>query len=124
MFKLTNVQGATRMSGGIPLCTLPAGYLGSSFLGACMIACGFDTNASKIATLVIAAIFILALFWARREVLLVIPVSFMSTTEEQLQGLGSHSELRWLDPRLLVHQRVRRLTISRALYGCHELHVW
>jgi len=38
-----------------------------------MIACGFDTNASKIATLVMAGIFILALFWARREILLVIP---------------------------------------------------
>ncbi|PVG02142.1 hypothetical protein CPB86DRAFT_725915 [Serendipita vermifera] len=61
--------GATRMSGGIPLITLPAGYLGSSFMGACMIACGFNTNASKIATLVMAAVFILALFWSRRNVL-------------------------------------------------------
>ncbi|KAG8808694.1 hypothetical protein FRC19_005716, partial [Serendipita sp. 401] len=60
--------GATRMSGGIPLITLPAGYLGSSFMGACMIACGFNTNASKIASLVLAAIFILALFWARKSV--------------------------------------------------------
>jgi len=61
--------GATRMSGGIPLLTLPAGYLGSSFLGACMIACGFDTNASKVATLVLAVIFVLSLFWARKELL-------------------------------------------------------
>ncbi|CAG8709687.1 13961_t:CDS:1, partial [Acaulospora colombiana] len=61
--------GATRMSGGVPLITLPAGYLGSSFMGACMIACGFNTNASKIATLVMAAVFILALFWSRRNVL-------------------------------------------------------
>jgi hypothetical protein len=59
------------MSGGVPLITLPAGYLGSSFLGACMITCGFDTNASKVATLVLAAIFVLALFWARRQILLV-----------------------------------------------------
>ncbi|CAG8650723.1 3990_t:CDS:2 [Acaulospora colombiana] len=71
-FKLLTValhEGATRMSGGIPLITLPAGYLGSSFMGACMIACGFNTNASKIATLVMAAVFILALFWSRRNVL-------------------------------------------------------
>lgn len=46
--------GATRMSGGIPIITLPAGYLGSSFIGACLIACGFDTDASKVATLVLA----------------------------------------------------------------------
>lgn len=42
------------MSGGIPVITLPAGYLGSSFIGACLIACGFDTDASKVATLVLA----------------------------------------------------------------------
>ncbi|KAL4074567.1 peptidase M50B-like-domain-containing protein [Scleroderma yunnanense] len=40
--------GETRMSGGIPWISLPAGYLGSSFIGASLIACGFDTNASLI----------------------------------------------------------------------------
>jgi len=59
--------GATRMSGGIPWLTLPAGYLGSSFIGAALIACGFDTNASKIATLVMAVFFLFTLWWARRE---------------------------------------------------------
>jgi len=59
--------GATRMSGGIPWITLPAGYLGSSFIGAALIACGFDTKASKIACLVLAGFFILTLWWARRS---------------------------------------------------------
>lgn len=59
--------GATKMSGGIPWLTLPAGYLGSSFIGACLIACGFDTNASKVATLVLAAFFLVTLWWARRN---------------------------------------------------------
>ncbi|KAF8123757.1 peptidase M50B-like-domain-containing protein [Boletus edulis] len=59
--------GETRMSGGIPWITLPAGYLGSSFIGACLIACGFDTNASKIACLVLAAFFLFTLWWARRN---------------------------------------------------------
>lgn len=54
--------GATRMSGGIPWITLPAGYLGSSFIGACLIACGFDTNASKVATLVLAGFFLITLW--------------------------------------------------------------
>ncbi|KAG6826806.1 hypothetical protein H0H92_014340 [Tricholoma furcatifolium] len=57
------------MSGGIPWITLPAGYLGSSFIGACLIACGFDTNASKIASLVLAVFFIFTLWWARRNLL-------------------------------------------------------
>lgn len=61
--------GATRMSGGVPWLTLPAGYLGSSFIGAALIACGFDTNASKIACLVLAAFFLFTLWWARREIL-------------------------------------------------------
>ncbi|WFC93778.1 ATP adenylyltransferase [Malassezia brasiliensis] len=39
--------GATRMRGGIHLLTLPAGYLGSSLIGAILIACGFDERASK-----------------------------------------------------------------------------
>lgn len=59
--------GATNMSGGIPWLTLPAGYLGSSFIGACLIACGFDTNASKIASLVLAAFFLFTLWWARKS---------------------------------------------------------
>ncbi|KAH7914090.1 peptidase M50B-like-domain-containing protein [Hygrophoropsis aurantiaca] len=59
--------GETRMSGGIHWITLPAGYLGSSFIGACLITCGFDTNASKVASLVLAVFFIFTLWWARRN---------------------------------------------------------
>jgi len=59
--------GATRMAGGISWITLPAGYLGSSFIGACLIACGFDIVASKIACIVLAVFFIFTLWWARRN---------------------------------------------------------
>lgn len=59
--------GATSMSGGIAWLTLPAGYLGSSFIGACLIACGFNTNASKIATIVLAVFFLFTLWWARKN---------------------------------------------------------
>jgi len=59
--------GVTRMSGGIQAITLPAGYLGSSFIGACLIACGFDTNASKVACLILAAFFLFTLWWARKN---------------------------------------------------------
>ncbi|KAJ6618332.1 peptidase M50B-like-domain-containing protein [Mycena sp. CBHHK59/15] len=61
--------GSTSMSGGIPWITLPAGYLGSSFIGAALIACGFDTNASKVAVLVLAVFFLFTLWWARRNLL-------------------------------------------------------
>jgi hypothetical protein len=61
------------MSGGISWLTLPAGYLGSGLNGAALIACGFDTNASKVASLVLAVFFIFTLWWARRNVLCVPP---------------------------------------------------
>ena len=54
--------GATRMSGGVPWITLPAGYLGSSLIGACFIACGFNTNASKVASLAMAGFFLITLW--------------------------------------------------------------
>lgn len=61
--------GATSMSGGIAWLTLPAGYLGSGLIGAALIACGFDTNASKVASLVLAVFFVFTLWWARRNLL-------------------------------------------------------
>jgi hypothetical protein len=55
------------MRGGISAITLPAGYLGSSLIGALLIFCGFDIVASKIASLVLGVCFLLTLWWARRD---------------------------------------------------------
>ena len=57
----------TRMRGGIPHLSLPAGYLGSSLIGAALIACGFDERASKVASIVVGAFFLFTLWWARRD---------------------------------------------------------
>jgi len=59
--------GVTHMSGGISALTLPAGYLGSSLIGALLIFCGFDIVASKIASIVLGVCFLLTLWWARRD---------------------------------------------------------
>lgn len=59
--------GVTKMSGGISWITLPAGYIGSCFIGACLIACGFNTDASKVASLVLAVFFLFTLWWARKD---------------------------------------------------------
>ncbi|KAF8480005.1 peptidase M50B-like-domain-containing protein [Russula ochroleuca] len=61
--------GATGMTGGIFWLTFPAGYLGSSLIGAALITCGSDTNASKVASLVLAVFFVFTLWWARRNLL-------------------------------------------------------
>jgi hypothetical protein len=59
--------GVTHMTGGITAITLPAGYLGSSLIGALLIFCGFDIVASKIASIVLGVCFLLTLWWARRD---------------------------------------------------------
>ncbi|OOQ83325.1 hypothetical protein PEBR_35114 [Penicillium brasilianum] len=59
--------GVTHMQGGISAITLPAGYLGSSIIGALLIFAGFDIVASKIASIVLGVCFLLTLWWARRD---------------------------------------------------------
>lgn len=62
-----NEGGATRMRGGIPFLTLPAGYLGSSFIGAALIACSFDIRASKVFAIILGVFFLFTLWWARKD---------------------------------------------------------
>ncbi|RIA98496.1 peptidase M50B-like-domain-containing protein [Glomus cerebriforme] len=72
--------GATRMRGGISCCTLPAGYLGSSLIGALLIFCGFDdTNkiALKVAAVVLGVILLILLFWAKNWLLRGLTVFFI-----------------------------------------------
>jgi hypothetical protein len=59
--------GVTHMQGGISALTLPAGYLGSSLIGALLIFCGFDIVASKVASIVLGVCFLLTLWWARKD---------------------------------------------------------
>jgi hypothetical protein len=66
--------GVTHMTGGISAFTLPAGYLGSSLIGARLIFCGFDIVASKVASLVLGGCFLLTLWWARRDWLTIVTV--------------------------------------------------
>jgi hypothetical protein len=59
--------GVTHMVGGMSAITLPAGYLGSSLIGALLIFCGFNIVASKIASLVLAVCFLLTAWWGKRD---------------------------------------------------------
>lgn len=58
--------GCTHMHGGLPWVTLPAGYLGSAFMGALLIFCGYNIVASKIASFVIGVVSILSLYWGMK----------------------------------------------------------
>ncbi|KAI1204138.1 peptidase M50B-like-domain-containing protein [Annulohypoxylon truncatum] len=66
--------GVTHMVGGKSAITLPAGYLGSSLIGALLIFCGFDIVASKIASLVLAACFLLTLWWGKKDWLTILTI--------------------------------------------------
>ncbi len=59
--------GVTHMRGGISAITLPAGYLGSSFIGALLTFCGFNTVASKVASIVLGVCFLLVLWWGKND---------------------------------------------------------
>ncbi|KAK4191711.1 peptidase M50B-like-domain-containing protein [Podospora australis] len=61
--------GVTHMQGGKNGLTLPAGYLGSSLIGALLTFAGFNINASKVASIVVGVCFLLTLWWGRRDLL-------------------------------------------------------
>ncbi|CAG8432894.1 4723_t:CDS:2 [Diversispora eburnea] len=69
--------GVTRMRGGIQCCTLPAGYLGSSMIGALLIFCGFQVNASKYASIVLGLMLLALLYWAKNWLTRILTVIFV-----------------------------------------------
>lgn len=69
-----NEGGVTHMLGGKSAITLPAGYLGSSLIGALLIFCGFNIVASKVASFVLGGCFLLTLWWGKRDWLTIMTV--------------------------------------------------
>ncbi|KAF8471569.1 peptidase M50B-like-domain-containing protein [Russula ochroleuca] len=133
--------GATRLSGGVTWLTLPAGYLGSSLIGAALIACGFDTNASKVACLVLAVFFVCTLWWARRNLLtwvLLLGVSglialFWFLNEGEVLrflvlfiGVMSCLYVLWdvIDDTIARKVNASDATAFAKIYGCFPSQVW
>jgi len=69
-----NEGGVTHMVGGVSALTLPAGYLGSSIIGALLTLCGFNIVASKVASFVLAGCFLLTLWWGKRNWLTILTI--------------------------------------------------
>ncbi|KAL7753279.1 hypothetical protein RI367_001054 [Sorochytrium milnesiophthora] len=57
--------GVTYLRGGKTCCVLPAGYIGSSVVGAILIFCGFNITASKVAAVLICLSLVAVIFWAK-----------------------------------------------------------
>ncbi|TRX93810.1 hypothetical protein FHL15_005192 [Xylaria flabelliformis] len=66
--------GVTHMVGGKSAITLPAGYLGSSLIGAILIFTGFNIVASKIVSIGLGVCFLLTLWWGKRDWLTIITI--------------------------------------------------
>lgn len=62
-----NEGGLTKMKGGNPYITLPAGYIGSLFFGSLMTMAGFNTTAAKVASAIVGAAMLVTLFFARNS---------------------------------------------------------
>jgi len=70
-----NEGGETQMKGGRQALTLPAGYLGSSIIGALLTFCGFDIIASKVASFVLGICFLLTLWWGKKDWLTILTIA-------------------------------------------------
>ncbi|KAI0203489.1 peptidase M50B-like-domain-containing protein [Astrocystis sublimbata] len=66
--------GVTHMVGGKSAITLPAGYLGSSLIGAILIFTGFNIVASKIVSIVLGVCFLLTLWWGKKDWLTIVTI--------------------------------------------------
>ena len=69
--------GATEMVGGISCITLPAGYLGSSLLGALMVFAGFNVLASKIVSVILGVILLIVLICASTWLTRILTLAFV-----------------------------------------------
>lgn len=115
--------GVTHMRGGKGAVTLPAGYLGSSLIGALLTFCGFNIVASKIASFVVGAAFLLIIWWGRRDWLtigtvlaaigLIIGCWFIAEAEALRYVIVS------IVPSRSCEASVADLSTSTALHWCH-----
>ncbi|GAA5896996.1 hypothetical protein JCM8208_006135 [Rhodotorula glutinis] len=72
-----NQGGSTRMVGGWAFVSLPAGYIGSTLIGAALIFAGFDQKASKIAAIPLFVHLSIVAYWARTSRFTLLNVCFV-----------------------------------------------
>ncbi|KAJ5233143.1 hypothetical protein N7468_006099 [Penicillium chermesinum] len=104
--------GVTHMQGGISAITLPAGYLGSSIIGALLIFAGFDIVASKIASIVLGVCFLLTLWWARKDWLTIMTIILAVGLLVAFWFIAHGEALRWI---------VLFIGVMSALYSAWDI---
>ncbi|KND01028.1 uncharacterized protein SPPG_04121 [Spizellomyces punctatus DAOM BR117] len=103
--------GLTKMRGGNPYCTLPAGYIGSAFWGALMVFAGFDVLASKIVSVLIGLAMVATLYWARNWLTRGITVLF----------IGLIALLWWINGGYYLRYFVLFMGVMSCLYSLWDI---
>ncbi len=117
-----NEGGVTQMKGGRSALTLPAGYLGSSLIGALLTFCGFDIVASKVASIVLGVCFLLTLWWGKKDWLTIVTVLLAVGLIVGCWFIVHAEPLRFVVVRLLrpcCSPLLLVLTLDVALYSSH-----
>ncbi|KAJ3325587.1 hypothetical protein HDV06_003405 [Boothiomyces sp. JEL0866] len=106
-----NEGGLTKMRGGNPYITLPAGYIGSLFWGSLMVCCGFDVLASKVAAGLVGVAMLATLWWAKNWLARTITVAFI--------GLGAL--LWWYHDAEYLRYFILFLGVMSSLYSLWDI---
>jgi hypothetical protein len=103
--------GLTKMRGGNPYVTLPAGYIGSSFWGALMVFAGFDVLGSKIVSAVVGLCLLITLWYARNWLARIITIL----------TIGLIAFLWWLENGKYLRFFVLFLGVMSSLYSLWDI---
>ena len=103
--------GATKMKGGNPYMTLPAGYIGSSFWGALMVFAGFNTFASKVVCVGVGIALLIILFAAKNWLARIMTIVFM--------GLGAF--LWWFENAYYLRYFILFLGVMSCMYSLFDI---
>ncbi|KAI8907084.1 peptidase M50B-like-domain-containing protein [Powellomyces hirtus] len=103
--------GLTKMRGGNPYITLPAGYIGSAFWGALMVFAGFDVLASKVVSVMIGLAMLATLYWARNWLTRGITLLF----------IGLIALLWWIDGGYYLRYFVLFMGVMSCLYSLWDI---
>ncbi|KAI8908323.1 peptidase M50B-like-domain-containing protein [Gorgonomyces haynaldii] len=103
--------GLTRMRGGNPYISLPAGYIGSTVWGSLMVFAGFNTTASKVVAVIVGLCMLLVLWWAKNWLTRGVTVLF----------IGLIALLWWLEGGFYLRYFVLFVGIMSSLYSLWDI---
>jgi Peptidase M50B-like len=106
-----NEGGLTKMRGGNPYISLPAGYIGSLFWGSAMVFAGFNTTGAKVVSVLVGLAMLMTLVFARNWLAVVITIL----------AIGVFGLLWWLEDSIYLRYYVLFLGVMSSLYSLWDI---